>query len=437
MDHKDHFEHLRTVHFSLVITCLGLLVVSTTSQDRTIAAAESQLRTLQTVVLHWKDIDFDSAIDRQIKTTDNPLPKNRTIQVDGKHRYAVRFVQPAWAPPSSETCSPWLFDPMIHRVPRTLSEVREVWNCLEASSSFAIPFAFSADAGIVDGRKVPLPTAPSSPTTETLEFAFGKTDEDQRSKIRQAFGVSVDYAFGSVAYAEDGSSKRILIPLEKARFVTVDLTEPLRALDSSFENRTGPYEKAFPELNELTADYSDLTFDKLSSILASQRKHSVQTFEAFSVKFPSEAIARWGVVLLLGIQLYLLIHLQSLKLEPAEDLQIAWIPLYAAVLPQIVFVFSVLLLPVFTCYSVSRLGTIAGSAFWNGFLFILAIVASILLGTKTIQVFAMRFRGPVPAWLLRTRLFGKPHSQKGPLQQEQQKRTTTEKRGEQTPSKAR
>src|SRR5262249_36776661 len=125
------------------------------------------------------------------------------------------------------------------------------------------------------------------------------------------------------------------------------------------------------------------------------------------------------------------------NLEPAEDLQIAWIPLYASLLPQSVFVISVFLLPVFTCYSVSRLGTIAGSVFWNEFLFIVAIFASTLLGWKTIQVFGMRFGGPVAESLLRSRLFGKPHNPQGVLQQEQHKRSTSEKQGEQTRSKAR
>jgi hypothetical protein len=151
-----------------------------------------------------------------------------------------------------------------------------------------------------------------------------------------------------------------------------------------------------------------LTFDRLASILASQRKHSVQTFEAFSVKFPSEAIARWGIVLLLGVQLYLLIHLASVKMGKKEEPQVAWIPLYLDVLPQAVFVLTISLLPVFTTCAVSRFGTISANHLWNIILLSAAISASSVLGWKTVQTFARRFTGPVPAALLRTRLFGRP-----------------------------
>jgi hypothetical protein len=142
MDHKDHFEHLRTVHFSLVITCLGLLVVSTTSQDRTIAGAEAQLRAMQSIVLHWKDLDFDTAINQQVIQSSNELPKDRRIQISKKDDYHVRLAEPAWSPPNNETCSPWLYEPTLKRVPRTLSDAHELWNCLVSSDTFAIPLRF-------------------------------------------------------------------------------------------------------------------------------------------------------------------------------------------------------------------------------------------------------------------------------------------------------
>jgi hypothetical protein len=239
MDHKDHFEHLRTVHFSLVITCLGLLVVSTTSQDRAIAAAEMQLHALQSIVLHWKDLDFDSTINEQIRNSSNRLPADRTIQLTKRSVYGVRFAEPAWSPPTSETCKPWLYDPMLQRVPQTLSEVHELWNCLVLSNTFAIPFAFSGDAAVVDDKKVPLEHQVSPKTSQGLQFSFGKTDEDQRAKIRQVFGVSVDYAFLGIAYSDDGTSTRVIIPVEKARFVALDLVKPLRQMDPLLVNASG------------------------------------------------------------------------------------------------------------------------------------------------------------------------------------------------------
>jgi hypothetical protein len=88
MDLKDHFEHLRTVHFSLIATCLLLLVVSTTSQNLTVMLAENQLSSMQSMVGHWSDLDFDAAIDRQVQASSMQVPRSRVL----------KFVNPVFVP---------------------------------------------------------------------------------------------------------------------------------------------------------------------------------------------------------------------------------------------------------------------------------------------------------------------------------------------------
>lgn len=65
------------MHFFLIATCLVLLVVGTTSQNRTIRLAEDQPRSLQSIVAHWTDLDFEAAIDRQVQTSNMGVPPHK------------------------------------------------------------------------------------------------------------------------------------------------------------------------------------------------------------------------------------------------------------------------------------------------------------------------------------------------------------------------
>lgn len=410
MDLKDHFEHLRTVHFSLIATCLLLLVVSTTSQNRTVRLAEEELRSLQSIVAHWSELDFDASIDRQVQAASMEIPRSRTLQfgkpvfVPKPGTYAIDFIMPAWSPITTEQCTPWLYDPMLKRQPRTLADAHEIWDCLHTANSMAIPFAFSAEAAILGQKRVPLEESGSAAPVGHLKLSFAKTSEDQRSTIRQAFGLSVDYAFVGKLYANNGSAENIIVPVEKERVITVSLVDPLRPLAPAFSVDRGLYKKAFPDLDEVTTDYEDLTFDKLSTILAAQRKRSDQTFEAFSVKFPSDAVARWGLVLLLGVQLYFLIHMESVQIHPDSEISVAWIPLYPHGLAQTVFVLTVAVLPPATTAIVGHVGSITGRRGIDTAAIACAVLLSVLLAYLTLRVFAHRFPGTIAEKMLRVKV---------------------------------
>lgn len=321
--------------------------------------------------------------------------------------YVVDFTMPAWSPVTTEQCTPWLYDPMLRRQPRTLADIHELWDCLHTANSVAIPFAFSGDAAVLRGKKVPLDDAASASPDGHLKLVFGKTSEDQRATIRQAFGLSVDYAFVATLYGTKGTSENLIVPVEKERVIQLSLVEPLRGLDPAFAVDFGLYKKAFPELDEITADYEDLTFDKLSAILAAQRKHSDQTFEAFSVKFPSEAVARWGLILLLGVQLYFLIHMASTRIQPDTDIGVAWIPLYPTKLAQTVFLLTVAVLPPLTTGIIGHVGSITGRRSVDAAAVIASTLLSLFLAFETLKVFAHGFPGPIAQRLSTMQLMGR------------------------------
>ena len=80
-----------------------------------------------------------------------------------------------------------------------------------------------------------------------------------------------------------------------------------------------------------------------------EREEAVRDrLELFGVKFPSEVVGRWGVIVLLAVQLYFLMHLQefALCLEPGDAAwNYPWIGTYPASLAKVVFVTSATILP--------------------------------------------------------------------------------------------
>jgi hypothetical protein len=122
--------------------------------------------------------------------------------------------------------------------------------------------------------------------------------------------------------------------------------------------RTHPYWKAgafsssFSELDRVTANIQDKSFEAISSNLQEEAtKPKADSFEVFGVKFPVEKATRWGILLIVGIQLYLWIHLHELspKLKEGDaGWDVAWIGVYRSRPARTLFVASTALLPVVT-----------------------------------------------------------------------------------------
>jgi len=110
--------------------------------------------------------------------------------------------------------------------------------------------------------------------------------------------------------------------------------------------RHGTFEDVFHELNAASERYQDLKPEVIEKIIRSEMGRSKEAFEAFGVKFPVEMTARWGILLLLGIQIYFWLHLAEYRRRKIENPPVAWIGSYSSTFARVVFSTSALAAPV-------------------------------------------------------------------------------------------
>jgi hypothetical protein len=113
--------------------------------------------------------------------------------------------------------------------------------------------------------------------------------------------------------------------------------------------KPGRFAHSFPELAQLTKDLEVGTIETWKVKLEEQRLRTGESFEAVGIKIPADAVTKWGIFLVLAVQLYFLCHLVELsrKLRSSDPgWEVAWIGMYQKPLGALVFSCSALLLPV-------------------------------------------------------------------------------------------
>jgi hypothetical protein len=137
----------------------------------------------------------------------------------------------------------------------------------------------------------------------------------------------------------------VLVPVLDIYARTID---PRTSISNSLHTNWHAFNfsTAFPELDEMTAGMQDFDFAKLRQVLNAKEKTAKEVFEVFGVKFPIEATTRWGVLVIVGIQFYLWMHLAEYRKRQLPKSTVAWIALYSGPVPRTVFAITSSVLPI-------------------------------------------------------------------------------------------
>jgi len=110
------------------------------------------------------------------------------------------------------------------------------------------------------------------------------------------------------------------------------------------------FENAFETLDELIQEFPDISIDDAITLLNRDKKLLGEKFEVFGVKFSSDTLSVWGVLLLLGIQLYFLLHLYDFvkkNTNSNDSWNIAWIANYNNIYSKSTTIISACIIPVY------------------------------------------------------------------------------------------
>jgi WD40 repeat protein len=144
------------------------------------------------------------------------------------------------------------------------------------------------------------------------------------------------------------------------------------------------FEKAFSSLNTVTLHLQTSALDDLKQHLDEEKLRAGEKFEAIGLKIPAEFVVRYGLFVLLGLQLYFWIHLaafrkycippQSLSLQP-------WIGLYDGLAARSAFFVSAVLVPIASSLVLTACGWHNGSNLGKS-LFVVSVLVSGLLSYR-------------------------------------------------------
>ena len=190
-------------------------------------------------------------------------------------------------------------------------------------------------------RTLELTLSPLSPTEVTVinRSAVAKYGD----VVAQEGGIKDRYAWKGVLDIYEGYYAFL------AHSVLLPRAENLQdALIRRFQDRwrRGSFSDVFRELDSIALEYKDLQLDRIERILQHEEDRRRDPFEAFGVKFPPDKTARWGVLLILGIQMYFFIHLAEYRRLHIRDNSVAWIGSYRQTFARIIFTASSFVLPV-------------------------------------------------------------------------------------------
>jgi hypothetical protein len=142
-----------------------------------------------------------------------------------------------------------------------------------------------------------------------------------------------------------GKKLSLFFPTTSYYHTTVDQEH----LVKYFKNwRTGPFDKAFYDLDRASREVGVLKLESIRTLIADEAAKGSQAFEAFGMKFPAGQITLWGIVVLLGVQLYMLVYLKQLsgKLGPSDPgWDVPWIGMDQSHLGRIIVFVTMVLLP--------------------------------------------------------------------------------------------
>jgi hypothetical protein len=181
-----------------------------------------------------------------------------------------------------------------------------------------------------------------------VEMSFWKPRGSERVAIENSNFTKWDFEFSTASGLATGTTTRILVPIRDPRKIKFDAQRALIKRSDKWALKKGlAFDDAFPELSSVGAAFEEMDILSAVRILDAESKRQGDVFEALGLKIPADAAVRYGVLLILGVQLYLWIHLHEFGNRPEheEGFDVAWIGVYSSRSARVVFLLSLFVLP--------------------------------------------------------------------------------------------
>lgn len=364
----DFVQHVRTVHFSLVAACLGLLIIVQT-KPKDLIAAQEQLLGIQNKLAewneHWLDLRMQAHATRKTPITDTE-PRFIRVSLDGTERsyalYAYQFdqrEQQNWRVNhgrEQDDVAGIAYKNWLQTKPTTLAELRERWDELSSGLSFLRVDSYVEANRALDisesppwsAQAIEIRDAPCREVQACFTTTLRQLSPEQREQSLVSAAVQEPVDFG---YVDRFSNHKLIIPVRASRVLI--RPQEISFLQAKPESANfGRFAEVFSALDDAATDQQNIPLTQLDGLLrqelASAKSESLQVF---GITIPAAIAAFWGTLTILSLQVYFWVHLHELspKLKPRDPgWDIAWIGLYQSQRARVLFRISSVLCPVLT-----------------------------------------------------------------------------------------
>lgn len=392
---QDLVDHIRTVHFTLLVVTFVLTAALQVDRKRPLERAATDAEAILQLSERWNETTkaLELALDARAKNEYSIqqygvesggliLPTSGLYELGSPVEPAVRKFVPIM--------SPWLLAnkdintakdlPLLERW-HTLNDFISFWDGLNNGNSAFLPMVLRPGVppqGCGDMR----------PTTRTIDSSlFPSAGERFDSLYFEADFVarenwtlkpSILKTLGEPTLCEFREIS--VVP------VTFDLAPVFRPLvpeASLWGNRTSNIE--FSELIDASKYFEDSPLTNLASALRDRANTDTERIELFQAKIPPSAVPKYGFFILLLCQLYLLAHLLEFRRKFASvsppETPTGYIGLYDDRLARILTIISLVAFPLCPLLIGIHQST-GGLRFWSG----VSCVASVSIGVYSVLI---------------------------------------------------
>jgi len=354
---KDLVEHIRTVHFTVLVVALILTAALQIEKRRTMERAASDAEAVLLLSQRWDETSKvlsaaitahhpagASSLDGAPINSDNPYPGLYSVgSSDGPRKFRLR--------------QSWVYVDQVPRLGSIPSYRVSAWSTLREFLSFW--------DGIHDGKQVFLPIKlfPDSKNafckniTKASELeAEDDEDADLSFAAQKSATDDVSWSLHSSVDTLVGENHTVVSCVFKpvvVRPIAIDKSLALifKQLTPQAQNwGTSDSKSEFPELIDAAKHLEDLPLENLAQTLRERANQDTDKIELFQAKLPASAIPTFGSLILILCQFYLLAHLAELRrmsreTKPSEPPS-GYIGLYQNPLTFVFTIVSLVIFPV-------------------------------------------------------------------------------------------
>ncbi|HET8670562.1 MAG TPA: hypothetical protein VFM05_08050 [Candidatus Saccharimonadales bacterium] len=346
---EEYTKHVQATHFALTLLTFALLVMSIGREPSETEEALRQIKTIHSAVQSWDPRFLEAFARKRLKEQGmsesfDPAKEFSLNHREIKEQFSLVFIEPAWTlHPLPETLAKFdesYRDRFVERYdydqktndylrgrtligqPSTLNEFVSLWDSLQESVHIlkAVDVARTCYVHNVFGQPAAWTALSSSPASAP-----------QAKQLRMLFRAPTAYEKTFFPQFEEFKSKPYShlftggIVIDSGRQQWEVELPALTDRVLSFKGQTalneklgvnwmnGSFAESFPQLERESVTFRDMSLDKVTAVLEALARKPTERFEAFGVKIPTVTALTLGIPVLLGLQIYLWLHVKALK----------------------------------------------------------------------------------------------------------------------------